>query len=74
MGRECMSIETELKKSDNGLKIRNKESFKSMIRMEHLFVERFIRMTKKSSVKKLKSRFNTKAKKDKETTEIMNKT
>ena len=50
MGRESMSIvKMEEKKLDTGLKIRNKESLNAMTRVEHLLIQRFMRVAKKSS-------------------------
>ena len=74
MGRESMSIvKMEEKKLDTGFKIRNKESLNAMTRVEHLLIQRFMKVAKKSSENKLIRRFKYKVKKDKETREIMQK-
>ena len=62
MGRESGSIKMEAKKLDSGLIIKDKESLNAMIRVEHLLTERFMRMTKKLSVKKLNRRYKGKGK------------
>ena len=64
MGRESGSILMEEKKLDSGLRNKSKESLNDMTTKKDLLIERFIRMIKKSRVKKLKRRFIMKEKKE----------